>query len=168
MTSQGGFTGSFTFSCTNDVGSMFCTANPSPVTLPANGSVSTTLAVSLTSKADIPLPPLSPSSGNSRYSSLRSPVAYAALLALFVLYFFFSPRTSPRAFLPRAAVLCLILVSCLVLSSCGGGSAGGGPGGGGSGGGGGGGGSPTIIHVKVQANSGTLSIPVGTITITVP
>ena len=168
MTSQGGFTGSFTFSCTNDVGSMFCTANPSPVTLPANGSVSTTLAVSLTSKADIPLPPLSPPSGNSRYSSLRSPVAYAALLALFVLYFFFSPRTSPRAFLPRAAVLCLILVSCLVLSSCGGGSAGGGPGGGGSGGGGGGGGSPTIIHVKVQANSGTLSIPVGTITITVP
>jgi hypothetical protein len=163
LTSQNGFSGDFNFTCTNDVGSLFCTATPWLVTLPADGPVSTELNVAIESKAGLPsILVKRPSS--SRFRPPRNHVVFAAFLIvtfftlLYALFRF--PRRRP---LYVSAGFALLLNLAIVLGSCGGGG-----GGEGNGGGGGGGGGAATIHVEVQAISGGLTIPVGKITITVP
>jgi hypothetical protein len=86
--------------------------------------------------------------------------AIAVVLAIVVLSLLFAIRAFPeRKLLHRAAGLVLLIVFSIMMGSCGGG---------GGGGGGGGSGGAVTIHVKVQGISGNLTVPAGTITITVP
>jgi Subtilase family/FG-GAP-like repeat len=184
LTSQGGFTGDFTFACSNDVGGMFCSANPSPVTLTANGAVSTTLTVSVTSATSLPSLPAIPSARRQNRlplvafrEALATAVGLAILACLLVVPGFLRRHlhdASAGAGLARRdtttyAGLVLIILVSLLLGSCGGagGSGGSGGSGGGNGGGGGSGGS-IVMHVQVQATTSNLTIPVGTVTITIP
>jgi len=162
LTSQGGFTGDFNLSCSTDVGSVICSAPTT--TLPANGSASIPLNLAVASKGG--MQPTVRFLNRQRSFEVRAPLAALwclMLLGLVLRRTFFRQR---RAVLAAASVVVLTVTS-LGLQSCGGGGGIAGGGGSGGGGGGGGGSTPTIIHVKVQAVSGGVTVTVGTIAITV-
>ena len=162
LQSRGGFAGSFDLSCSSDVGSVICSAYPSPTTVPANGSGAATLSVTVLSKTNLqPLPAIR----NSTRSPWREvPGVLAALVAiLFLTALVAFVKFPERTLVHEPARIVLLLTLATALGSCGGGG-----GVSGGGGGGGGGGTAQVIHVKVQATAGGLTVPVGTITVTVP
>jgi hypothetical protein len=157
LSSENGFNGTFSYSCSNDVGSVACSFNPPSGTLAANGTVNSTLTLQVQSKPNLQsgygLPGVLPRLGAPKVSM----IVLTCLLAMISA----SRKLHRQA---RVTILQTILVAAtfalgLTLNSCGGG-----------------GNSqqqpppppPATIHVTVQASSTALTFSIGTITITVP
>lgn len=156
VTPVNGFNGGVSFFCSTATPGISCAFNPSSTTVPANGTTSSVLTLTVASQFA--------STINMQH---RRPLAILAIylllpVGLLMLGFGRKPRTS-------TAVALLLLAFGV---SCGGGSSSGGVGGGGSGGGGGGngggGGSQSIsVTVQIGSQTGNNTKTAGTITLTV-
>jgi hypothetical protein len=156
LSSQGGFTGTLTYSCTNDVGVVVCSFNPTSGNLPANGSTSTKLTLQVQSKSASALR-AKPTDPRPVGRSIHIATTLVAGLFLVLTISNKRRRQSPN-WIRRSALLVLVLAILPNLISCGSG------------------GSqqppppppPATIHVTISATSGSLTFSVGEITVTVP
>ncbi|HEY2234824.1 MAG TPA: hypothetical protein VGK01_15240, partial [Candidatus Angelobacter sp.] len=162
LSSQNGLTDMFAFSCPGLPAGLSCTFNPATGTLPVNGTLSTALTVSVTSR---------PASTTllSVYRNGPKWLLMAGLVVCVLLFFGVSLCLVPTglrrpALVPATIVAAFVVV--LSLTACGGG-----------------GGStsvlpptpaPTpipqskVVIVTVEASSSSITIPMGSITVTIP
>ncbi len=160
--------------CASIAAALNCTFNPSQVTVPASGPVTTTLTVAVTAKPSSSFvhngpPDLWPISAGR--------VVLAALFFLMIpILAVYRRKDVTLAFFTRGLpVLALVLVLAIGLVSCGGSTSGSGGAsgtsggsGGTSGGGTGGGSNPVTTQFTVQAQSGGATVNLATVSITVP
>jgi hypothetical protein len=189
VNSTGGFSGQVTLACNGAPSGVTCTPSPASVTLAANGSVSSTISVQVTARPSVSRVPDSPRRAPSGPPSSQNAVPIAALVLLLLsLAGFASLRhgehralsLAPLSFAPlslarRLAVFVATLALATAMLSCGGGtSAPSGAtstaGGGNAGGSGGstGGSTPVTFPMIVQAQSGSATMNLATISVTVP
>jgi subtilisin family serine protease len=172
VVSQNSFTGIVSFSCGGPGAlAVFCNFQPFQGTLPPNGSLTTTLSISVSQK------PASIRKQTAGVLPFQRPLVQMGLLlglgilTLIVTTLHASPSNRLRL---SAGFAVILLAACLsfVFTSCGGGSAGGGgstgSGSNGGGNGGGGGGNPSSVSLTIQASTEQTTITLGTVTITVP
>lgn len=166
LNSQNGLTDQFTFSCTGLVPGVSCGFNPVSGTLPPNGTLAGALTISVSSKPVTATPALT---GNKKRPLLPLlPLVAVGLLLVWGIALASSgfQRRRNRISVALPAALAVVLVFSLI--ACGGG-------------GGGGSGStqppppppppptkPSIVVLSVQASSKNLTVPLGTITVTIP
>ncbi|MFL6387919.1 MAG: FG-GAP-like repeat-containing protein [Terriglobales bacterium] len=162
LSSQNGLTDIFAFSCPGLPAGLSCTFNPATGTLPVNGTLSTALTVSVTSR---------PASTTllSVYRNGPKWLLMAGLVVCVLLLSALSPSLMApglrRPPLVRAAILATFVI-VLSLTACGGG------------GGSTSVSSPTptpapipqskVVIVTVEASSSSITIPMGSITVTIP
>jgi len=160
LNSQNGYTGKVSLQCAPSA-NYFCFSDV--VTLPANGSASGQLIMSVTGK-----PPRA--NANSTSSTISKHERTSAVIILSSMFFAgvcFLPGLKNQSRFRKSILACATVWLLLaIFASCGGGSGGTGSGGGG---GGGGGGAPTTVQVPITAQSATGGTnPIATLSITVP
>jgi len=162
LNSQNGLTDVFTFSCPGLPAGLSCSFNPANGTLPANGKLSSALTVSVTSRPAAATPVTAQRKGPNWLLPAGLGVC---MLLLFAVSLSLMDTGLRRPALVRATIVAAFVV-VLSLSACGGG-----------------GGStsvlpptptptPTpqskVVIVTVQASSGSVTTPMGFITVTIP
>lgn len=165
LNSQNGLTDVFTFSCPGLPAGLSCSFNPSTGTLPANGTLSAALTVSVTSRP-ASTTPLSLHRQGPNW--LLPAELVVCLFLLFAVSLGLMATGLRRPVLVRAMILAAFIV-VLSLTACGGG-----------------GGStsvlppppptptptptpqPKVVIVTVQASSSSVTTPIGFITVTIP
>lgn len=161
LSSQNGLTDVFTFSCPGLPAGLSCSFNPATGTLPANGTLSAALTVSVTSRP-APTTLLSVQRNGPKWLLIAGLVV-CVLLRSAVSLSLVAPGLR-RPALVRAAILAAFVI-VLSLTACGGG-------------GGSTSVSPTptpapipqskVVIVTVQASSSSVTTPIGFITVTIP
>ena len=181
LSSTNTVSGSLTLACVGTPAGVTWSFSPNPVNVPASGSTSTTLNVSVTAKPSASEAERNPGGLSGRPGKLPSAVAWTlgigSLIALLIVW----QQTRNAMRFARVLTLMLLLATAAAgMFSCGGstssngggggsaGSGGGGGGTGGGGGGGGGGGSITFpLTLQAQTSSGSIA-SLQTVSITVP
>jgi Subtilase family/FG-GAP-like repeat len=170
LTSAYGYTNQFTFGCVNPPAGVSCSFSPPSGTLPAGGTINSTLTVKITSQVSSLAGTRGPVRSDSRRPEVPiAPIAFVAVLAALLAYLMARLSYTSTWQVATRTLFAVGLILCgFCVGSCGGGS-----GGGGNSGGGGpsGGGSPpppsTPVNVvlAIQATSANVSVTAGTITI---
>jgi hypothetical protein len=168
LSSQNGYTEQFTFSCPTAAAGVTCKFSPSTGLLPAGGTLTSTLTVTVASK-----PSSSGSVPSSRFNGGDPSRPFRALFLFWGVLFVYlylqikSSGTGRRAYTGIAFASGLLVVASIV-AACGGGSAGGVSSG-----------QPpptpppptpqsATVTISVQASSDHISSPLGVVTVTVP
>ena len=160
ISSVNNFQGQVSLSCPNTPAGISCQFTSTPVQLNPNATATSSLTVSVTGKSASVFP-------SWRRLDPKFTARHMALLAIaeFVAILFVFPlgrncwRQRLRIRLADVAPVTLLFVLVLSLESCSGG---------GSGTGTGGGGAPVIVQVSVQGASGSTTVNMGTVAITIP
>jgi hypothetical protein len=154
LTSSGGFSDQFAFSCLNPPLEITCSFNPVAGTLPANGSLSSTLTVTVNSK---PSAASSKATLTTQSLPLSTHIAVLPLIAFFLLC---GTSLTRRKEKPHRVLTVLAALSLFAIVSCGGrtstiqGTQPPPP--------------PPTVTVTVQVSSSTVTKAVGALQITVP
>jgi len=161
LNSENGLTAPFTFSCPGVPAGVSCSFVPASGTLPANGTLSSTLTITVTSM---------PASASRHASSVAAYVPLGISLAvefegaIFVVVLFLgigirgSSLVNCRLVRVRCFAAAVLLFTAAALVSCGGGSGSQGPPPP----------PPTTVNVSIQAISGSITQSLGTITVQIP
>ena len=159
LSSTNSVPGNVTLSCGGAPAGVSCTFNPNPVSLAANSSASTTLAVGVTVKPSGGFVTRDPGAG-LQPNGLAQATGWSALVfTLLVGMLAFGVSAGLPRFARSLTLAALLVAAVAGMSSCGGSTQ--------NGGGGGGGGSITFpLTLQGRANSGTAALQ--TISITVP
>jgi hypothetical protein len=163
LNSLSNFQGQVSLSCVSPPNGISCQFVPNPVSVNPNVASTSTLTLSVTTKpaSTAPFRVGPPWIFTRNVRILRSTWILLVAFALFLVID--SRRHGVRERLRlRPVVLCtaaILLFVAIGLASCGGG---------GTGGGGGGGGNPATVQVSVQGTTGSTTVSLGTVTITVP
>lgn len=170
VNSVNGLAGQIYLTCPSVPQGIGCSFSPNFANLPANGSVTSTLTISVFSK------PLSSSEASGGLFNIGS----ESVAIVFSLFFFLLLGWSQQAkFVRMRSVARCVLLFCLLISlnSCGGGSGGtagsgggnnGGSSGSGGNGGGGSGSSSITLSIPIAASFGPETKTIGTLSVTVP
>lgn len=160
ISSVNNFQGQVSLSCPNAPAAISCQFTSTPVQINPNATATSSLTVSVTAKpagVSRSLPRVDP--------KFTLPLTVLGIIAEFVAVFLISllarscSRQRLRIRLADVAPVTLLVVLVLGLESCSGG---------GSGTGTGGGGTPVTVQVSVQGVSGSTTVNMGTVAITIP
>jgi hypothetical protein len=165
VNSSGGFQGQVNLTCTAASG-ITCQLMPAQVNVSSGGSAASTLTITVNAKPAF-IPP-------NLWWNLGRPIAVRSLTYFCVILLFLfaisirglrrnlGSSFEPRPAWPYQIALGLLLLVILGISSCGGGGNGGG------GTQGSGGGQPSVSNVSVQGTAGVTTVPLATVSVTVP
>jgi hypothetical protein len=145
VTSQNGLTDQFTFSCPGLPAGMSCNFSPPSGTLPANGTLTTTLTINVNSRPAAAFHGLPPNTGSlPRTILLLTQLATVFLTFLFLLHMYRGIRSTPT--LSACAGGFALFLAFLVVGAvaCGGGGAAPPP--------------PPVPTVSLQANPATITV----------
>lgn len=177
VNSTGGFSGSVSLACSGAPAGVACSFSPSQFNVQANAAATSTLTVQVSTK---PSGSLSHRKPPAVFPGARNFVAISGLLLLMAWALVRSANGSRAAIARALGAIVLTVALSAAMVSCGGvtstatsggtsGAGGTGGGGSGTGAGGGTGGSTSVsFPMNVQAQSGSATANLGTITVTVP